>query len=47
MSLTIFRKLPEKTCCPKSNGRKAFFRYLNGLKAPKMYNYLAPPFGHT
>ena len=38
---TTFRKLPEKTCCPKIN-EKFFFLYLHGLRIPNMYSYLVP-----
>ena len=41
-------RIAGKTFCrPKINEKKAYFRNLHGLKIPKMYSFLVPPFGHT
>lgn len=37
ISVTTFRKLPEKTSCPKLI--KKHFGYLHGLRIPKMYSW--------
>ena len=47
MAMTTLTKPPGNTLCLRSYQKNVYFRYLHGLRIPKMYSYIVPRFGHA